>query len=100
MLTMTREKSLCPSLNRQRNSSTHCAENFGVWKDGEYIAIHTYKLKEILTKMGFNYTSIISSWGDREWTKKDYNRNTFQISFTGQRFRTIAIKWQTINSLE
>ena len=45
-------------------------EHYGIWRDNEYIAFFPHKLKEILTKGGFSYNSIVRSWGDRDWIKK------------------------------
>ena len=74
-------------------------EHFGIWRESEYIAFFPHKLKEILTKGGFSYNSILSSWHKRGYLKTDSERNTLQVRFDGNRFRTVAINWNTINSI-
>ena len=71
-------------------------ENFGVWKDNEYIAFHQHKLKDVLTKAGFSYNSIIRSWGDKGWIKKEKDRSTYPIWFEKNQYKLIVLKWELI----
>jgi uncharacterized protein (DUF927 family) len=71
-------------------------EHYGVWKEGEYIAFYPHKLKDVLTKAGFSYNSIVRSWGDRGWTKKLKNENTYPIKYNSNQYRMIVIKWEVI----
>ena len=74
-------------------------EHYGVWKENEYIAFYPHKLKDVLTKAGFSYNSIIRSWSDRDWLKKELDRSTFKISFNNQKFRMITIRWEAIQNI-
>ena len=69
-------------------------ECFGIFKKNEYIALYPHKLKEILSKFGFSYNSILKSWADKEWIKKNQNNLSYPISYGNIQHRVIVIKWQ------
>lgn len=69
-------------------------ECFGIFKKNEYIAIYPHKLKEILTKFGFSYNSILRSWADKDWIRKNQNNLSYPISYANIQHRVIVIKWQ------
>ena len=73
-------------------------EHYGVWKENDYIGFYPHKLKEVLTKQGFSYNSVIRSWADKGWIKKEKDRTTYQVYYGNQKFRMNVIKWEIINS--
>ena len=72
-------------------------EHYGIWKDNEYIAFFPHRLKEILTKAGFSYNSVIRSWGDKDWIKKSKEGFTYVVSSHGDKYRTVYINWAIIS---
>jgi putative DNA primase/helicase len=69
-------------------------EHYGIWRNNEYVAFFPHKLKEVLTKAGFSYNSVIRSWGDKDWIKKSKEGFTYPASYENGRYRTICINWK------
>ena len=71
-------------------------ENFGIWKDKQYISFHPHKLKDVLTKAGFSYNSIVRSWGDKNIIKKSKDSVTYPVFYENISYRLIVIKWESL----
>ena len=69
-------------------------EHYGVWKDNEYIAFYPHKLKDVLTKAGFSYNSVIRSWSDKGFIKKNKEGFTYPVYYGNISYRLIVIKWE------
>ena len=69
-------------------------EHYGVWKDSEYIAFYPHKLKDVLTKAGFSYNSVIRSWSDKGFIKKNKEGFTYPVYYGNISYRLIVIKWE------
>jgi uncharacterized protein (DUF927 family) len=75
-------------------------ESYGVWVEGEHIAIYPHKLTEVLKKEGFSERSVLKEWANRKWIKTS-DRNTYPIRVeilgSTKQKRMITITWSTIN---
>ncbi len=74
-------------------------EHFGIWKDFEYIAFYPHKLKEILAKEGFSFSSVVRSWAERNWIRKEASRQTYKVWFENNQYRMVVLKWESIRSV-
>ncbi len=50
-------------------------EDYGIWKDNEYIGIYPHKLREVLQRENYNERHVIKIWADRNWLKRDDNKH-------------------------
>jgi hypothetical protein len=76
-------------------------ESYGVWVEGEYIAIYPHKLSEVLKKEGFSEKSVLKEWANRQWIKRHDKHFsiliTIHTSLENKQRRMICITWDTIN---
>jgi len=72
-------------------------ESYGVWVEGEYIAIYPHKLSEVLKKEGFSEKSVLKEWSNRKWIKTTESNYTYPIRVKEgmdiKRRRMIVIQW-------
>jgi hypothetical protein len=75
-------------------------ESYGVWAEGEYIAIYPHKLSEVLKKEGFSEKSVLKEWANRNWLKKSDRHLTFTLrvntSAESKVRRFIVIPWEIV----
>jgi hypothetical protein len=74
--------------------------HYGVWVEGEYIAIYPHKLTEVLKKEGFSEKSVLKEWANRNWIKrhdKHYAMKvTIQTNNETKRRRMVTIPWDIV----
>ena len=79
-------------------------ESYGVWAEGEYIAIYPHKLTEVLKKEGFSERSVLKEWDNRKWLKSTESNYTYPIRIKEgmdiKRRRMIVIQWVTVEKLQ
>jgi putative DNA primase/helicase len=72
-------------------------ESYGVWAEGEHIAIYPHKLTEVLRKEGFSEKSVLKEWNNRKWIKTTESNYTYPIRVKEgmdiKRRRMIVIQW-------
>jgi putative DNA primase/helicase len=76
-------------------------ESYGVWVEGEYIAIYPHKLTEVLRKEGFSEKSVLKEWANRNWIKRHDNKHfsiVVAINYANEikRRRVISIPWNIV----
>jgi hypothetical protein len=75
-------------------------ESYGVWVEGEYIAIYPHKLSEVLKKEGFSEKSVLKEWANRQWIKRNDKHfaspTTIHIGTEIKRRRMIVINWNIV----
>jgi len=76
-------------------------ESYGVWVEGEHIAIYPHKLSEVLKKEGFSEKSVLKEWDNRHWIKKQDRHTTYalriNISTESKIRRFILIPWAVVD---
>jgi hypothetical protein len=76
-------------------------ESYGVWAEGEHIAIYPHKLSEVLKKEGFSEKSVLKEWANKGWIKKQHEHYTFTLrintSMETKVRRFIVIPWEIVN---
>ncbi len=80
-------------------ASVDRGEVFGIIRDGEYIGIFPHKLKEILHRYKFSYSTILKAFKERNWIQTSKNQHTYPIGFRGKIVRMIKIQWNAIKNL-
>jgi hypothetical protein len=78
-------------------------ESYGVWVEGEHIAIYPHKLTEVLKKEGFSERSVLKEWANRNWIKCQ-DGFTYPIwvktESGNKRRRLTVIPWWTVEKVE
>jgi len=76
-------------------------ESYGVWNEGEYIAIYPHKLGEVLKEAKFSEKSVLKEWANRHWIKKQDRHTTYalriNISTESKIRRFILIPWEVVD---
>ena len=70
-------------------------EVFGIIRHGEYIGIFPHKLKELLNKNKFSYSTILKAFKDRNWIQTSKSQNTYPIGFRSKVVRMIKLQWKS-----
>ena len=74
-------------------------EVFGVIRHGEYIGIFPHKLKELLHRNKFSYSTILKAFKDRRWIQTSKTQNTYPTGFRSKMVRMIKLQWPALKNL-
>jgi len=74
-------------------------EVYGIIRDEEYIGIFPHKLKEILMKHKFSYSTILKAFKDHKWIQTTKNDNTYPVGFRSKMVRMIKLDWNSFKKL-
>jgi hypothetical protein len=76
------------------------SESYGVWVEGEYIAIYPHKLSEILKKEGYSDKLVLKEWNNRNWLKSTERNYTYPIRVKDgmdiRQRRMIVFQWDVL----
>ena len=74
-------------------------EVFGIIRHGEYIGLFPHKLKELLHRNKFSYSTILKAFKDRKWIQTNKGKTSYPIGFRNKMVRMIKLQWNSIKDM-
>jgi putative DNA primase/helicase len=82
------------SFAKQDSCESDTRESYGLWREGEFIAIYPHKLHEILTGRGYSERTALKGWAEKGWIKRNGKNLTVpqRVNHKATR-RLVTVPW-------